>query len=302
MAARSIGPFDSMTGGIALANALVAGAAVRLRDTAPARLDMIESVWGATAAVVAEPTGPTNFTPPAPARRIGRRDRRRAPGRRAGGRPTTRPSDDNGSELPPTGPGTPPTGCGIAGYGSTGRGIRDPEAAPGRPSEPIASSAPCAVSSAPARCRTRCRAGAQDDSHASTSPEGPERAAAAAVAHHVVASSTMLRACQIDQRLLTGAAATARVSAAIPADSATVSHARSTSATLRPDRRATAATSARRAMAAQTAARLRQGGRDVARLELADARRRWRHLGHLCGVGAVGLEGAPPAGADPARR
>jgi DNA-binding MurR/RpiR family transcriptional regulator len=72
MAAQSIGPFDSMTGGIALANALVAGVAVRLRSSAPARLDMIESVWGATRAVVAEPSG-NGLAPPAPARRIGRR-------------------------------------------------------------------------------------------------------------------------------------------------------------------------------------------------------------------------------------
>jgi DNA-binding MurR/RpiR family transcriptional regulator len=73
MAAQSIGPFDSMTGGIALANALVAGVAVRLRATAPARLDTIESVWGATRAVVAEPTTANGLLPPAPARRIGRR-------------------------------------------------------------------------------------------------------------------------------------------------------------------------------------------------------------------------------------
>jgi DNA-binding MurR/RpiR family transcriptional regulator len=73
MAAQSVGPFDSMTGGIALANALVAGVAVRLRSTAPARLDMIESVWGATRAVVGDPGGGSSLVPPAPARRIGRR-------------------------------------------------------------------------------------------------------------------------------------------------------------------------------------------------------------------------------------
>ena len=73
MAAQSVGPFDSMTGGIALANALVAGVAVRLRATAPARLDTIESVWGATRAVVAEPGTSSPLAPPAPARRIGRR-------------------------------------------------------------------------------------------------------------------------------------------------------------------------------------------------------------------------------------
>ncbi len=73
MSAQSIGPFDSMTGGIALANALVAGVAVRLRATAPSRLDTIESVWGATRAVVAEPPGSNGSTPPAPSRRISRR-------------------------------------------------------------------------------------------------------------------------------------------------------------------------------------------------------------------------------------
>jgi DNA-binding MurR/RpiR family transcriptional regulator len=73
VAAHSVGPFDSMTGGIALANALAAGAAIRLRATAPARLDAIESVWRATSAVVAEPLGSDTLRPPAPARRIRRR-------------------------------------------------------------------------------------------------------------------------------------------------------------------------------------------------------------------------------------
>jgi DNA-binding MurR/RpiR family transcriptional regulator len=73
MAAQSVGPFDSMTGGIALANALVAGVAVRLRASAPARLDTIESVWGATRAVVGDPSGSSTLVPPAPARRISRR-------------------------------------------------------------------------------------------------------------------------------------------------------------------------------------------------------------------------------------
>jgi DNA-binding MurR/RpiR family transcriptional regulator len=69
MAAQSIGPFDSMTGGIALANALVAGVAARIRASATERLDTIESVWTATHAVV-DPSGSSTLAPPAPAKRI----------------------------------------------------------------------------------------------------------------------------------------------------------------------------------------------------------------------------------------
>lgn len=72
VAASSVGPFDSMTGAIALTNAMIAGVAVRLRATAPDRLDTIESVWGATRAVVAD-TPFSSLSPPAPARRIRRR-------------------------------------------------------------------------------------------------------------------------------------------------------------------------------------------------------------------------------------
>ena len=57
MSARGVGPFDSLTGGIALANAIVASVAARLRESAPARLDAIEAAWAATGALVAEPGG-----------------------------------------------------------------------------------------------------------------------------------------------------------------------------------------------------------------------------------------------------
>ncbi|HVA74253.1 MAG TPA: MurR/RpiR family transcriptional regulator [Acidimicrobiales bacterium] len=67
VSARGIGPFDSLTGGIALANTLVTAVAVRLRQSAPARLDAIEAAWTATGALVAEPGG-TN--PPPGAERI----------------------------------------------------------------------------------------------------------------------------------------------------------------------------------------------------------------------------------------
>jgi DNA-binding MurR/RpiR family transcriptional regulator len=57
ISARGVGPFDSVTGGIALANVLVTAVAARLRQSAPARLDAIEAAWTASGALVAEPGG-----------------------------------------------------------------------------------------------------------------------------------------------------------------------------------------------------------------------------------------------------
>jgi DNA-binding MurR/RpiR family transcriptional regulator len=57
MSARGVGPFDSLTGGVALANLLVTAVAARLRQSAPGRLDAIEAAWSATGALVAEPGG-----------------------------------------------------------------------------------------------------------------------------------------------------------------------------------------------------------------------------------------------------
>ena len=57
ISARGVGPFDSVTGGIALANVLVTAVAAKLRQSAPARLDAIESAWIASGALVAEPGG-----------------------------------------------------------------------------------------------------------------------------------------------------------------------------------------------------------------------------------------------------
>ncbi len=57
VAAHGIGPFDSMIGALALAHALVAGTAARLRRSAATRLDAIESAWHDAAALVAEPGG-----------------------------------------------------------------------------------------------------------------------------------------------------------------------------------------------------------------------------------------------------
>jgi DNA-binding MurR/RpiR family transcriptional regulator len=57
ISAQGVGPFDSVTGGVALANVLVAGVAARLRQTAPSRLDAIEAAWSAVSALVAEPGG-----------------------------------------------------------------------------------------------------------------------------------------------------------------------------------------------------------------------------------------------------
>jgi DNA-binding MurR/RpiR family transcriptional regulator len=64
VAAEGVGPFDSMTGSLALVNALAAGVAARLQETATARLDVIEAAWMANDSLVSEPgrAGP----PPVP--------------------------------------------------------------------------------------------------------------------------------------------------------------------------------------------------------------------------------------------
>jgi DNA-binding MurR/RpiR family transcriptional regulator len=55
VAAQGVGPFDSMTASLALANALVVGVAARLREPAAAHLDAIEAAWVANRSLVAEP-------------------------------------------------------------------------------------------------------------------------------------------------------------------------------------------------------------------------------------------------------
>jgi DNA-binding MurR/RpiR family transcriptional regulator len=57
ISARGVGPFDSVTGGIALANVLIAGVAARLRQSARSRLDTTEAAWSTLGALVAEPGG-----------------------------------------------------------------------------------------------------------------------------------------------------------------------------------------------------------------------------------------------------
>jgi DNA-binding MurR/RpiR family transcriptional regulator len=54
IAAQGVGPFDSLVGALALVNALVAGVAARLRQSATSRLDAIEAAWEATGALVSE--------------------------------------------------------------------------------------------------------------------------------------------------------------------------------------------------------------------------------------------------------
>jgi DNA-binding MurR/RpiR family transcriptional regulator len=71
IAAQGVGPFDSMTGGLALAHVLVAAVAARLRISAATRLDTMEAAWTATRALVAEPltplrAGPDQESPPPP--------------------------------------------------------------------------------------------------------------------------------------------------------------------------------------------------------------------------------------------
>lgn len=55
MSARGVGPFDSVVGGVALANVLVSAVAAKLRDTAAGRLDTIECAWADWRALVVEP-------------------------------------------------------------------------------------------------------------------------------------------------------------------------------------------------------------------------------------------------------
>jgi DNA-binding MurR/RpiR family transcriptional regulator len=57
ISARGVGPFDSMTGGIALANLLVAEVASQLRETATSRLDAIEAAWRRSHALVIDAEG-----------------------------------------------------------------------------------------------------------------------------------------------------------------------------------------------------------------------------------------------------
>lgn len=54
--AQGVGPFDSMTGILALANTLVAGVAARLRQSAVTRLDAVEAAWTEVRALVVDPS------------------------------------------------------------------------------------------------------------------------------------------------------------------------------------------------------------------------------------------------------
>jgi DNA-binding MurR/RpiR family transcriptional regulator len=54
-AVEGAGPFDSHLGVLAVANALVAGVAARLRSSATSRIDAVEDAWRAVGAVVDQP-------------------------------------------------------------------------------------------------------------------------------------------------------------------------------------------------------------------------------------------------------
>jgi DNA-binding MurR/RpiR family transcriptional regulator len=82
ISAQGVGPFDSMAGGVALVNAIVAGVAAHLRETATSRLDTIETAWTGTQALVGSPDG-SALPPSGPAGRM-IRNRRAEPGRSAG--------------------------------------------------------------------------------------------------------------------------------------------------------------------------------------------------------------------------
>jgi len=51
--AQGVGPFDSLVGAVSLMNAIVAGVAAKLRQSATSRLDAIEAAWAGTEALVA---------------------------------------------------------------------------------------------------------------------------------------------------------------------------------------------------------------------------------------------------------
>ena len=61
--ARGVGPFDSMVGGVALANVIVGAVAARVRATAADRLDGIEAAWTSWKALVADPAVTMEPTP-----------------------------------------------------------------------------------------------------------------------------------------------------------------------------------------------------------------------------------------------
>ncbi len=74
--ARGVGPFDSMVGGVALANVIVGAVAARIQESATPRLDAIEAAWTSWSALVAEPGGalPPLDTVPPPSARTGDSD------------------------------------------------------------------------------------------------------------------------------------------------------------------------------------------------------------------------------------
>ncbi len=117
IAAEGVGPFDSMAAGVALANALVAGVATRVRQSATDRLDRVEAAWTATGSLDFDPTGSVGRRPPGPASRLdgepdadaALRDEEDAePGRAA--RPEPRPTDDPERAAAPAAPGPTPSG------------------------------------------------------------------------------------------------------------------------------------------------------------------------------------------------
>lgn len=52
--ALGVGPFDSLVGAVALMNAIVAGVAAKLRQSAASRLDAIEAAWAGTSALMSD--------------------------------------------------------------------------------------------------------------------------------------------------------------------------------------------------------------------------------------------------------
>ncbi len=62
--ARGVGPFDSMVGGVALADVVVGAVAARVRHAAAQRLDAIETAWTSWKALVAGPAEPERAPDP----------------------------------------------------------------------------------------------------------------------------------------------------------------------------------------------------------------------------------------------
>ncbi|HET9689982.1 MAG TPA: MurR/RpiR family transcriptional regulator [Acidimicrobiales bacterium] len=74
VAASGVGPFDSMTGALALANLIASATAGRLQAVATRRFEAVEDAWGALDAIVGAPTAPPGDADPIDIERLASTD------------------------------------------------------------------------------------------------------------------------------------------------------------------------------------------------------------------------------------